>query len=104
MFDRNPFMCIIKLTPNQFRSFFINVTSTKGGDKMIKTAPVESSMISQIGHDPDNRTLRVKFKNGDEWDYADVSQEEAEELLTSKSKGSHFHKHIKKVKVGQRVS
>lgn len=54
---------------------------------------VKSSQISAIGHGGD--TLRARFKNGSEYDYAGVSPEAFNELLSAESVGAHFGKNIR---------
>jgi hypothetical protein len=71
--------------------------------KMIHTTPILSSMIAEIGHDNETRTLRVKFKKGEIWEYSDVPPEEFEQLKKAESVGSHFHKNIRNKYAGKRV-
>lgn len=56
---------------------------------------VESSNIAEIGHDGE-KTLRVKFHKGGEWDYTPVSKDDFEEFKAAMSIGGYFHQHIKK--------
>ena len=58
-------------------------------------APVTSSTISSIGHDPATQTLEVEFKSGKVYRYQDVSAEKHAELLGAESIGKHFGAHIK---------
>lgn len=57
---------------------------------------VQSSLISAIGHDPDSRTLRIEFKDGSVWDYAEVDAEKFNQLRDAESAGRFFHAEIKK--------
>ncbi|GAA0305537.1 KTSC domain-containing protein [Kineococcus aurantiacus] len=34
--------------------------------------PVTSGNVASVGYDPDTRTLRVRFRSGGTYDYADV--------------------------------
>lgn len=61
----------------------------------MKYRQVNSSMISAVGYDKDTRSLRVQFKNHDVWEYSGVDEAQYNALLSAKSVGSHFHKHIK---------
>lgn len=56
---------------------------------------VKSSQISAIGHD--GNTLRVRFKNGSEYDYSGMSPEAFNEFLGAESIGSHFGKNVRGV-------
>jgi len=62
---------------------------------MINLRPVESSMISHIGYDEEDRVLRVRFSKGAEYDYADVPKTAHDALMKAPSIGSHFHKHVR---------
>lgn len=65
--------------------------------------PVESSQIEAIGHDPESNTLRVRFKSGGEYEYADVPAEAHQALMAAPSVGSHFHKHVRNAFAATRV-
>lgn len=54
---------------------------------------VKSSQIEAIAHE--GRTLGVKFKNGGEYHYFNVSPTQHAALMKSESIGSHFGKFIK---------
>lgn len=64
---------------------------------------VTSSNIAKVGHD-DRSTLRVQFKNGSVWDYADVDRDTYRSMVHAASIGSFFHQHIKSEKVGTPVT
>ncbi len=56
--------------------------------------PVDSSMMSHIGHDPASRTLTILFNSGKRYDYDDVPQEVYERFLAASSQGSFFRNEI----------
>lgn len=62
---------------------------------MTKLQPVQSSNISDIGHDSDNDELHVKFHNGATHIYSGVTAEKHQALVAADSIGSHFHHNIR---------
>ena len=56
---------------------------------------VKSSTIESIGYDGDTKTLRIKFKSGATYDYADVPYETHADLMSAPSIGKHFHSMIR---------
>jgi hypothetical protein len=56
---------------------------------------VKSFTIDSVGHNPDTNTLRVRFLNGVEYDYANVNAEQHAAFIGAESVGSHFHANIK---------
>lgn len=62
---------------------------------MIRLTPIESSMISHVGHDESREVLRVRFVKGSEFDYEGVPKEAFDALMKAKSVGKHFHRFIK---------
>lgn len=58
-------------------------------------APVKSSNIAAIGHDPDTSDLHVEFKDGGKYVYHGISVDQHAALVGAKSIGSHLHKQIK---------
>ena len=56
--------------------------------------PVTSSAIAAIGHDPETRTLLVRFRSGETYGYLEVSPEVFKAFLTAASKGRFFHERI----------
>lgn len=58
-------------------------------------APVKSSNIDAVGHDPQASELHVQFKNGGRYVYHGVSADQHAALLKAPSIGSHLHKVIK---------
>jgi hypothetical protein len=65
--------------------------------------PVESSNIKSVGYDPEAKLLEIQFANGGRYQYADVSPEQHQALVTAPSVGSHFAKHILKAFTGTKV-
>lgn len=61
----------------------------------IELHPVESSNIEAVGHDPATNTLRIRFKSGGTYDYADVTAKKHQEMLSAESLGQHFHRQIR---------
>lgn len=61
----------------------------------MKLAPVDSSQITHIGHDPESSRMVVKFKSGQLYAYDNVTPEQHEALIGAKSIGSHFHTNFK---------
>ena len=57
--------------------------------------PVESSFITAIGHDAKRSVLHVEMKNGDVYEYPDVSAEAHKNLVGAESIGEHFGKNIR---------
>lgn len=56
---------------------------------------VKSSQIREVGHDKENETLYVRFRNGKMYSYALVSAETYKEFKSAESIGSYFHKNFK---------
>lgn len=66
----------------------------------IEMQDVESSQIHSIGHEPETKTLAVRFKNwkGEVkglYHYQNVTTEDFEAFKNAESKGKHFGLHIK---------
>lgn len=55
-----------------------------------------SSNIAEIGYDPENMTLEVKFHNDTIYQYWPITQLGWELLMKTKSKGKYFNKWIRK--------
>lgn len=64
--------------------------------KTIVMVAVVSSMIATIGHDAETSTLRVEFKNGDTWDYANVNTDMHTNIMEASSIGAFFDANVKK--------
>jgi hypothetical protein len=58
---------------------------------------VKSSNISEVGYDPETKTLGVKFHNGGVAHYHDVAPEKHTAMMAAESIGKHLHAHIKDV-------
>lgn len=56
---------------------------------------VESSNIHSIGHDAEHNTMRVKFRNGTEYEHKDMNAEQFEAFRSAPSVGSYYHANIK---------
>jgi hypothetical protein len=56
---------------------------------------VQSSNLSQVGYDPETRTLAIVFKKGDLYHYDDVPPEVFDELMEAPSTGRYFSQHIR---------
>jgi hypothetical protein len=56
---------------------------------------VQSSQLAEVGFDEKTRTLSVKFNSGGVYHYPSITKSEYENLINSKSIGSHFHGLIK---------
>ncbi len=63
----------------------------------IPMAPVASSQIAEIGHDPATSTMAIRFKSNASplYHYAGVTAEEFAAFQQAESIGSYFYKHIK---------
>jgi hypothetical protein len=61
---------------------------------------LNSSTIDSIGYD--GNTMTIKFKTGGIYRYSGVTQQEHDDLMASKSAGTHFHKHLKTKYKGER--
>lgn len=60
----------------------------------MELTPVDSSMMSAAGYDPETRELRVAFKCVRIYTYTGVSQEEFNALMAADSKGRHMQSHV----------
>ena len=58
---------------------------------MTKLAPVKSSMLSAVGHDPATNTLTVEFVNGGRYEYPGVTASHHAELMAAPSIGKHLN-------------
>lgn len=70
---------------------------------VIPLRQVPSTNVHSVGYDAESRTLRVKFLNGDTWDYADVPPDAHKRLMNAPSIGSVIHRHIKQNFAGKKV-
>lgn len=58
-------------------------------------APVDSSNVELVGHDPDRQDLYVQFLDGSTYVYAGVDEETFQELRDAASVGSYLNRVIK---------
>jgi hypothetical protein len=56
---------------------------------------VSSSCIAEVGYDPSDRTLAVRFHSGREYWYAGVPPETHQALLAAASIGSYFNAEVR---------
>ncbi len=56
---------------------------------------VSSSAISAIGYDPDSRRMKIKFKQGETYDFCNVPEHIFNGLLSASSKGTYYNDHIR---------
>lgn len=56
----------------------------------MKRTPVESSMIQDIGYDPETETLEIGFNSGTVYQYFEVEQETYDAFMKADSKGRYF--------------
>jgi hypothetical protein len=61
---------------------------------VVKTEPVQSSVIAEIGYDADTRILEVRFRGGRAYHYFDVPPAEHAVLMRAKSIGGYFNSKI----------
>lgn len=61
----------------------------------MKHAPVKSSQIESVAHDPDAKVLEIKFKSGAHYEYQGVSSADHQALMDAESVGKHFGAHIR---------
>lgn len=57
--------------------------------------PLSSTNLESFGYDPINRTLEVRFKNGNTYQYNDVSPAFADGLRSAPSAGRYFQQEIR---------
>ena len=56
---------------------------------------VESSNLSAVGYDEDNKTLGVRFRNGGEYENSGVPAIVYRALLAAQSVGKYYQAHVK---------
>lgn len=56
---------------------------------------VFSSHVDNIGYDPENRELHVKYSKGQYAVYKDIPEDVAKNVLGSASIGEALHEHVK---------
>jgi hypothetical protein len=65
--------------------------------------PVSSSNVAELGYDPDNQIVYVRFLDNRLYVYKGVSQSEYDGLLNAPSIGSYLHRNFKNVYVYERI-
>ena len=58
------------------------------------TNPIESSMISRVGYDPELNFLRAVMSDGSIYDCAPVPAADYAAFMASRSKGNYWHTHF----------
>lgn len=61
----------------------------------MKHEPVTSSTIESVAHDPDTRSMEVKFKSGSTYRYDGVPAELHGDMMQSSSVGKFLNDNIK---------
>jgi hypothetical protein len=56
---------------------------------------VESSNISEVGHDDDNNRLFISFKSGKTYYYEEIARWVYNDMMSSPSIGKYFHHEIR---------
>jgi hypothetical protein len=67
--------------------------SEEGGGMVMQS--VSSSNVAAVGHDPESGTLRVEFHSGAVYEYAEVPDNKAAELIGASSVGRYLATNIK---------
>jgi hypothetical protein len=68
----------------------------EGNDTDIEMYEVDSSCFSEIGYDPDEELLLVRFKDsGSLYSYSDVPEDVYDEFESSDSLGGYYNDYIK---------
>lgn len=57
--------------------------------------PVNSSAISAVGYDPRTMRMKIRFVQGDAYDFCRVPEHVFTELLNAQSKGNYYNEHIR---------
>lgn len=57
--------------------------------------PVKSSHLDAVGYDEKSKVLRIRFKDGSEWEYYNVLKQVHHRLVNAPSVGVYFNTHIK---------
>lgn len=58
--------------------------------------PVQSSMLSHVGYDPDTRELHVTFKDsGETYQYHDIAPQAHQAMMSAPSIGKHFNANVR---------
>jgi hypothetical protein len=75
--------------------FLIAALRREERERAMQMSPVKSTNIDSVGHDAATKTLRVKFKSGAIYDYADVPSDHHTKMLAAESPGTHLNTEIK---------
>lgn len=78
-------------------------TKFKADPTWLKKTVQNSSQISTVYYDNNNRRLYVVFNKGNVYSYEHVSAQEHRDMINAESIGSYFHKHIKNSKEFNRI-
>lgn len=62
----------------------------------IQLEPVKSSQVEAIGYDAPTKTMRVRFKAGDTYDYQNVSGQIHAQIVSAPSIGRAINQTLKK--------
>ena len=76
---------------------------TEVGSSGIQMLAVQSSMMTAVGYDAQNKTLRIRFIQDADYDYSGVPPEIYQSLLSAESKGKYYHRYIKGLFPSKRV-
>lgn len=57
--------------------------------------PVSSRAITAIGYDPTTRRMKIRFQQGQTYDYCNVPQHVFDGLLHAGSKGTYYNDYIR---------
>lgn len=64
-------------------------------NKMSKVHTIVSSFLESFEYDEDTQLLKVTFRNGKEYEYADVPQDVIDRWLDANSQGAFYTANIK---------
>jgi len=70
----------------------VGVAASEG---RIDLVDVDSSAMTGVGYDAEQRILSIQFPNGDVYRYFDVPAEVHRGLMAADSHGQYFHRHIR---------
>ena len=66
-------------------------------DSPVQMTKLESSQLSEVGHDPELSLLYIRFRDGHLYRYFHVSRAAYDALRKSESPGKFFHQKIRPV-------
>lgn len=79
-----------------FTGLYLQTNALAVSESIIhETHPAASRNIVSVGYDSDTATLEVEFRERRVYRYTQVSEDTYAALMKAKSKGSHFHRHIR---------